>query len=395
MKQGWQRKKLGEVCDIIGGGTPSKNKPKFYNGDILWATVRDMNNDVLTQTQHKITREGLKSSSSNIIPAGEIVVASRVGLGKVCILQYDTAINQDLRGIIPKKSDAVDRKYLFYWLKSQSKKLLEAGRGATVKGISLPFIKNLLFPYIDIHEQQQIVSLLDEAFANLDRAQAHIEANLKNAAELFENTLSSIFKNVNQDSPRLKLSDASVHFGRGRSRHRPRNAPFLYGGTYPFVQTGDIRNCRGAVTEFKQTYSELGLAQSKLWSKGTVCITIAANIAETGILQFDACFPDSIIGMVVDTDIARPDYVEYMLRFFSTDLKEKGKGSAQDNINLGTFEKETFPFPSIQYQSHIVQILQALDIQCVKLTTSFNLDLQNIAELRQSLLQQAFAGALT
>jgi type I restriction enzyme S subunit len=85
---------------------------------------------------------------------------------------------------------------------------------------------------------------------------------------------------------------------RGRSRHRPRNAPHLYGGPYPFVQTGDIKAARGLLTTFTQSYSEAGLAQSRLWAKGTVCITIAANIAETAVLGIDACFPDSIVGFV-------------------------------------------------------------------------------------------------
>ena len=98
----------------------------------------------------------------------------------------------------------------------------------------------------------------------------------------------------------MNLDEIAKIFGRGKSRHRPRNEPSLYGGKYPFIQTDDVRNAGLVVESYSQTYSELGLAQSKLWPSGTVCITIAANIAETAILGFDACIPDSIIGVVVD-----------------------------------------------------------------------------------------------
>ena len=91
----------------------------------------------------------------------------------------------------------------------------------------------------------------------------------------------------------LKLDQLGT-LQRGRSRHRPRYALHLYGGNYPFIQTGEIREARKYVRNFEQTYNEAGLEQSKLWPKGTLCITIAANIAELGVLAFDACFPDSV-----------------------------------------------------------------------------------------------------
>ena len=97
--------------------------------------------------------------------------------------------------------------------------------------------------------------------------------------------------------PLYKLDElGSVN--RGRSRHRPRNAPHLYGEQYPFIQTADVKAANLYISEYMQTYSEAGLAQSKLWQPGTLCITIAANIVETGILAIPACFPDSVIGFI-------------------------------------------------------------------------------------------------
>src|SRR6476469_9280784 len=101
---------------------------------------------------------------------------------------------------------------------------------------------------------------------------------------------------------------------RGRSRHRPRYASHLYGGPYPFIQTGDIRASGGRITHHSQTYSEAGLAQSRLWPAGTLCITIAANIAETAILTYPACFPDSVVGFLSNPSLCDVRFVEYMFR---------------------------------------------------------------------------------
>ncbi|MBK7693609.1 MAG: restriction endonuclease subunit S [Saprospiraceae bacterium] len=146
MKQGWEIKKLGEVCDVIGGGTPSKSNSKFYNGNIHWATVRDMKGDFIKDTEHKITADAVKKSSTNIIPKGNVIIATRVGLGKVCLIENDTAINQDLRGIVPKNKLIISVGYLFRWFKSISNLIIEEGTGATVQGVKLPFIKDLEIP---------------------------------------------------------------------------------------------------------------------------------------------------------------------------------------------------------------------------------------------------------
>ena len=148
------------------------------------------------------------------------------------------------------------------------------------------------------------------------------------------------------------------------------------------------------ITEYSQTYSKVGLAQSKLWPKGTLCITIAANIAETGILDFDACFPDSVIGVVVDPEQTGNKFLEYLLRSVKARLKAKGKGSAQDNINLGTFENETFPFPDLDVQSRVTKEFDDLAEAVRDLESFYTRKLAALDELKQSLLQQAFSGQL-
>jgi len=190
------------------------------------------------------------------------------------------------------------------------------------------------------------------------------------------------------------LEQIALTFGRGKSKHRPRNDPKLYGGKYPFIQTGDIRNSDHFITEYTQTYNEAGLAQSKLWPKGTLCITIAANIAETGILGFDSCFPDSVIGFVADPAKSDAHFVEYLLSSFKARLQAKGKGSAQDNLNLASFENEQFPFPSVKEQKNIASAFDELSAEVTSLEAVYQQKLNALVELKKSILHQAFSGQL-
>jgi type I restriction enzyme S subunit len=169
MKKGWTTKPLGDVCEVVGGGTPSKDNPAFYSGKIPWATVRDMRQDVITETECRITIEAVQGSATNVIPAGNVVIATRVGLGKVCLLSQDTAINQDLRGIIPRDTKTLSVRFLFWWLKTMADIIIAEGTGATVQGVKLPFVKSLQIPVPPLAEQQAIATQLDALAAETQR----------------------------------------------------------------------------------------------------------------------------------------------------------------------------------------------------------------------------------
>ncbi len=148
---------------------------------------------------------------------------------------------------------------------------------------------------------------------------------------------------------------------RGKSKHRPRWAPHLFGGNYPFIQTGQIKSARKYIKTYEQTYSEAGLAQSKLWDKNTLCITIAANIAEIAILEFPACFPDSVLGFKTDENKCDLDFIYYNFTMVQAELRQLAIGSVQDNINLGTFENLQFLLPPLPEQKSIAAILTTFD----------------------------------
>ncbi len=149
---------------------------------------------------------------------------------------------------------------------------------------------------------------------------------------------------------------------RGRSRHRPRDAAHLYGGAHPFVQTGDVKHAGLYLNEHSQTYSEAGLAQSRMWPPGTLCITIAANIADTAILGIDACFPDSVIGFIPDEGKADARFVKYLFdAMLKKQFKQFTQGAAQDNLSQGKLLSLKFPIPPVTEQRQIADVLSTYD----------------------------------
>jgi type I restriction enzyme S subunit len=159
-----------------------------------------------------------------------------------------------------------------------------------------------------------------------------------------------------------KRLDELGSVSRGRSRHRPRDAAHLYGGPHPFIQTGDVKHAGLYITGYTQTYTEAGLQQSKLWPAGTLCITIAANIADTAILGIDACFPDSVIGFIADPNQSDTRFVKYL---FDATIKVRAQqfsqGATQDNLSQEKLLSLDFDVPPVADQTRIADILSSYD----------------------------------
>ena len=158
-----------------------------------------------------------------------------------------------------------------------------------------------------------------------------------------------------------KTLDQLGTVSRGKSKHRPRNDPKLFGGKYPFIQTADVKNADYYITKYSDTYNESGLAQSKLWDEGTLCITIAANIADTGVLAFPACFPDSIMGFVPFEGVANTRFIKYCFDRLQRDCKQISQGTAQDNLSWEKLSTIKFCIPEYKEQCRIADILSAYD----------------------------------
>lgn len=158
-----------------------------------------------------------------------------------------------------------------------------------------------------------------------------------------------------------KLSELGT-FARGKSKHRPRDDERLYeGGGYPLIQTGEVKAANLYITHHEQEYGEFGLAQSKLWDAGTLCITIAANIAETAILGYPMCFPDSVVGFLAFPEESSEKFMHYVFTYIRNSIQNSVNGSIQDNINIDYLSQLDFKVPSKSYQDKVVEVLGTID----------------------------------
>lgn len=268
-------------------------------------------------------------------------------------------------------------------------------------------------------EQQRILDKIEELFSKLDKGVEELnkireqlkiyrQAVLK---EAFEGkwkygdrkavNIDVVDKSLIGELPELPKEWEYVHLSklgelsRGKSKHRPRNDKKLFeNGKYPFVQTGDVKAANKYLTTYSTMYGDFGLAQSKLWKKGTLCITIAANIAETCILGIDACFPDSVVGFDPQDGIVDRDYVRYFIEASKIRLSAFAPATAQKNINLTTLENLIIPYCNIDEQKYIVTEIESRMSVCEKVEQTVNESLQKAESLRQSILKQAFEGKL-
>ena len=184
---------------------------------------------------------------------------------------------------------------------------------------------------------------------------------------------------------KLPLDKMGV-ISRGKSKHRPRNDARLFGGKYAFIQTGDIGAAGLYVQNYSQTYNEEGLAQSKLWAKDTLCITIAANIADTALLAFPACFPDSIMGFVPYENVSNVKYVKYCFDILKKDCQQISQGTAQDNLSWKKLSTILFPCPPIEVQNRIVDIFSRYD----SLIENYQKQIRLLEEAAQRLYKEWF-----
>jgi type I restriction enzyme S subunit len=394
MKNGWQRKNLGELCQVIGGGTPSKGTAKYYSGHIPWATVRDMRSEVITDTECKITKEAVKSSATNIIPSGNVVIATRVGLGKVCLLDQDTAINQDLRGIVPIDPKALSVRFLFWWLKSIADLIVAEGTGATVQGVKLPFVKSLQVPLPPFPEQQRIVGILDGAFEGIAIAKANAEKNLRNARALFDSHLQSVFTRRPNEVP---LSELACDVTDG-DHSPPPKAPT----GVPFITISDIVK-RTREIDFSNTFTVpakyfRNLKPNKKPRIGDILYTVTGATLGIPVLvkeQRDFCFQRHI-GLVrpkPDTDSSWLTYALLSPQVFKQ-ATIGSTGAAQKTVSLSVLRGLKVPKLALVEQKSIAARLDALAVETQRLESIYQQKVAALEALKKSLLNEAFTGKL-
>lgn len=292
-------------------------------------------------------------------------------------------VTGDNRIATSKDIDKLTNKYLYYFMRGNIHEIASYYRGASLKHPCMKDILKMTISYPSVQEQDKICGQFDvlEQIIEVRKQELQLLDDLIKArfVEMFGDPVSN--SNGLPESTLPELGE----FGRGISKHRPRNDPKLLGGDYPLIQTGDVANAGLYITSYSSTYSELGLKQSKMWDNGTLCITIAANIAKTSILKFDACFPDSIVGFNAN-EKTNNIFIHYWFSFFQAILESQAPESAQKNINLKTLSELKVIVPVKDKQDKFVEFIKQVDKSKVAVQKA----LDETQLLFESLMQKYF-----
>ncbi len=401
LPEGWLSCSLGDVVDY---GKATKAEPSEIEEGAWILELEDIEKDTSKLLERRTFAERQSKSTKNRFEVGDVLYGKlRPYLNKVIIADQPGYCTTE---IIPLKPNAaLEGRFLFSWLKhpvfldyvSNVSHGLNMPRLGTDAGKAAPFI---LAP---LAEQTRIADKLEAVLGRVDACRARLDRvpdllkrfrqSILAAATSGQLTQNWRGENAGPEWQKRKLIELG-ELGRGKSKHRPRNDPRLYGGPYPFIQTGDVANSGGRITAHTQTYSEFGLAQSKLWPAGTVCITIAANIADTAILGYEACFPDSVVGFVANPKECLPEFIKWTIDVIKDDLEAFAPATAQKNINLGVLYEVDLLIPPFPEQAEIVRRVEALFALVDRIEARLSAARAQVERLTPATLHKAFRGDL-
>jgi len=313
----------------------------------------------------------------------DVLISVRAPVGATNIADQRCCIGRGLAAISA-MPEITYHKYVFYYLRYCEKEIEGMGVGSTFKAISKKDLEAIQIPLPPLPIQKKVADALDRASALIEKRKAQIEK----LDLLIKSKFIDMFGDPVTNPMRwgIKQLGELGELNRGISKHRPRNAPELLGGKYPFVQTGEIAGADLYIATYSSSYSEIGYKQSKMWPKGTLCITIAANIAKTAILDFDACFPDSVVGFIPN-ESTNQLFIHFWFSFFQETIEEQAPQSAQKNINLQILRELQVIVPPLTLQTDFVNFLEIIE----RLKLKIRRGLKESELLYKSLMQTCFS----
>ncbi|MBF8777431.1 restriction endonuclease subunit S [Pseudomonas fulva] len=407
LPSGWAHAEIGDLCSLINGRA---FKPQEWaDSGLPIIRIQNLNNPKAMFNHYSGTLDG-KHHVSN----GDLLFAwsgtPGTSFGAHIWHGGDAALNQHIFKIEFSALE-IDRDFLRYAINQKLDELIGLAQG----GVGLRHVTKGTFEKTKIAfppraEQARIAAKLGELLAQVDTVKARIDgipALIKRfrqsvlaaavSGHLTEDWRMRDVEFISEDKRPGWIPKSLPELGelaRGKSKHRPRNDERLFGGEYPFIQTGEVANSSGRIKTAKVFYSDFGLAQSRLFPKGTLCITIAANIADTAILDIESCFPDSIVGFIANEDKCCAQFVKYLIDANKQNLEDFAPATAQKNINLKALSELVFPMPSLAEQIEIVRRVEQTFAFADQLNARIKAAQLRINLLTQSVLARAFRGEL-
>jgi len=381
--------KVEKLLDVVQIKNP---KPEKFSGEKRYYSTGNIDEHNVSENFELVKFEN-RPSRANVQPIENSVgFAKMKSTAKTLLVtkNYSECIfSTGMNFLLP--SEHIISKYLYYYLISPyflDLKDKYSGQGI-MGGLSNKDLNLFKIPVPSLQEQEKIVERLSVFDQDINKLKITRLKKIDAYRKLLK-SFSYIFPDKNIKT--LQIDDITFEYGRGKSKHRPRNFKGLYGGKYPFIQTSDVRNSNVYINEYQQTYNEMGLKQSKLWPAGTICLNIAANVGDVAILNFDACFPDSILGIKANTEIVYDKYLYYLLfNKFDEINKLSENSAAQKNFNLRKLQSLIFNIPSLEVQKDIVDRLDSAFLKIEKLLEVLAKQELKINMLSNSVLNKEFS----
>ena len=409
LPMGWNVANLKEIAQLINGdrGKNYPSKEALINQGVPFINAGHLVDGCIDfANMNYISNEHFQILGSGKVQSNDLIYCIRGSLGKIAIVEdvEEGAIASSL--VILRPNENTFTKYLYYFLVSPLGKteISKHDNGTAQPNLSSANVGFYQVPLPPRNEQRRIVDKLDRIGDRHRTARNELNHIPKLIARYKQAVLSAACSgkltedwretnNISFNWERVKMAEIG-YLGRGKSKHRPRNDSRLYGGIYPFIQTGDIAQSNGRIESHSQTYSEFGLSQSKLWEAGTVCITIAANIGDTAILSYPACFPDSVVGFVCDDKKCLPEFFKWSIDMISEDLESFAPATAQKNINLAILNDIELFCPPFEEQKEIVRRVEKMFEKIDRMEQEYHKAAKLCDRLEQATLAKAFRGEL-
>ena len=378
--------KLGEVCEILNGF--AFKSLLYVNEGIRIIRITNVQKGYIEDSDPKYYPiEYTNSIEKYILKENDLLMSLTGNVGRVGLISktmLPAALNQRV-ACLRTIDSLISKEYVFQFLNSDlfEQSAIRSSNGVAQKNLSTDWLKKVEITYPSVEQQELITSTLNL----IERLICCRKEQNKKLNELVKSRFNEMFGDpvLNDMGWEIETLDKVGTIGRGVSKYRPRNASELFGGIYPFIQTGDVANSGNYIVDYHSTYSEFGLKQSKLWIKGTLCITIAANIAKTSILAFDSCFPDSIVGFIPG-ERTNNMFIHYWFSYFQKMLESQAPESAQKNINLKILSELKVIHPPLSLQNEFADFVAQVD----KSQLAIQKSLEELETLKKSLMQEYF-----
>jgi len=396
MMQGWAIKKLGEICEIINGGTPKSNVKEYWDGDVQWLTPSDMgklNSPIVFNTSRKITSLGLAKSSAKLFPEFSVILSTRAPIGHLAINKVPMSTNQGCRGIVP--NQVMDVWFLYYFLKKNVELLNSLGTGTTFKELSKNKLAEIAISYPPLPIQKQIVQILNEAFAAIDKAKANIQKNIQNAEELFRAKSMQLFATALKVYPEKSI-DELCKVERGSSPRPIQKYITNNVDGVNWIKIGDVSDRDKYVVSTRQKITKEGAKKSRFVDIGDFILSNSMSYGRPYIMKIQGYIHDGWFVLRLPESLDS-EYFWHILAspYLREQFENLAAGAIVKNISSDLVKKATIPLPPLEEQKNIVITIEKIKKQVDNLIQVYKMKMKGLDGLKKSLLHKAFSGELT